>query len=99
MNKAKTKISLQKKLVFIILPFIIMVLFLSLIISIVRIENVLNKNISKEMSLMSTSVTYQIEAEINQIIGIIDNVKTTINRHFKNSNNIKKYIYIISSDI
>ena len=63
-----------------------MVLFLSLIISIVRIENVLKKNISKEMSLMSTSVTYQIEAEINQIIGIIDNVKTTINRHCKNSN-------------
>lgn len=96
MNISINKMSLQKKLVLIILPFIIIILSLSLILSIISIEKVLKKNISEQMSLMSSSVTYEIESEVSKIIGIMENARTSINRTCTNYASLQNYLYNIS---
>ena len=95
-NMNTKKMSLRKKLIIIILPFIIAIFTLSLILSLISVEKVLKKNINEEMSLMATSVTYEIESEINEIIGIIRNVKTSVNNSCNNYAEIKKYIYSVA---
>lgn len=92
----KNKMNLQKKILLITLPFIIIVYSITIITLCSTVSNSIKNKTSKELVSLTDSVTNSVNSEINEVIGILKNIKTTINKSCATKEDIQKYLYNVA---
>ena len=85
--------SLRKKLVLVMLPIVILSYCLTFLVTLTNTKSILQDNAHEQMSLLTSSVNNEMASEVNQVRGIMENVKTSIEKSCKTDEEIKDYIY------
>lgn len=98
MNKKnkKVKISLMKKVLMVIIPCIVLSYAATFIVTLTNTRSILQEHAMEEMELLSSSVKNEIAAETNRVMGIMENVRASINRSCNGNQEITDYIYSVA---
>lgn len=92
----RKKSSLRKKIVIIMLPVVILSYFITFLATLLNTKEILQENASEQMTLITSSVNYEMSAEIKRIHGILENVKTSVVKSCTTNEEIKDYIYSVA---
>ena len=92
-KKGRKRISLRRKLVLIMLPVVIISFCITFLVTLSNTKGILQSNAKEQMELCTSSVNYEIAAEVNQVLGVMENVKTSIEKNCETEEDIKNYIY------
>lgn len=93
MGKRMGKGSLRKKLILIMVPVVILSYCITFFATLINTKSILQDNAQEQMSFLTSSVNNQMAAEVNQILGIMENVKTSVEKSCSTDQEIKDYIY------
>lgn len=97
MKKMKAAgLSLRKKMVLIMIPVIIVCNLITFLIIVNMTGRSMQKNAEVNMQEISDSVKYQISAELREVLGIMKNVKVSVERSCEGTEQIQKYIYSVA---
>ncbi len=88
--------SLRKKLILVMLPVVILSYLVTFLVTLSNTKDILQENASEQMMLMTSSVNNDMSAEINQVLGIMENVKTSVEKSCNSNTEIKDYIYSVA---
>lgn len=78
------------------LPIIIITYLFVCICTYLNTQQILRKNLGNQIKLTADSVSNEINADVKNTIGILENIKTSIERSCSTDEEIKDYIYSIS---
>lgn len=95
MNKKK-HISIKNKIILVLLPIVIATYSLVCVLTVMQMNTELKGNLQKEMDLTSQIVDGEISTITNKTIGIIDNVKKSIENGKLDEASIKEYLYTVA---
>lgn len=90
------KKSLKNKILFTMVPFVILAYLLVFIFTYGEGKNVVEENFINEIELSQENVNNQMHAELNQVIGLVKNIQTSVERSCKTSEDIEKYVLSIA---
>lgn len=88
--------SLKTKMLATMLPIIIITYLFVCICTYLNTQQILRKNLGNQIKLTADSVSNEINADVKNTIGILENIKTSIERSCSTDEEIKDYIYSIS---
>lgn len=88
--------SLRKKLILVMLPVVILSYLVTFLVTLSNTKNILQENASEQMTLVTASVNHEMSAEINRVLGIMENVKTSAEKSCSTDAEIKDYIYSVA---
>lgn len=90
------KKSLKNKILFTMVPFVILAYLLVFIFTYGEGKNVVEENFINEIELSQENVNNQMHAGFNQVIGLVKNIQTSVEKSCKTSEDIEKYILSIA---
>lgn len=90
------KKSLKNKILFTMVPFVILAYLLVFIFTYGEGKNVVEENFINEIELSQENVNNQMHAELNQVIGLVKNIQTSVEKSCKTSEDIEKYVLSIA---
>ncbi len=86
------KNSLKNKIMFTMVPFIILAYLLVFIFTYGESKSVVEQNFMNEIELSQENVNNQMHAELNQVIGLVKNIQTSAEKSCKTTADIQNYI-------
>lgn len=95
MGKKRTS-SIKNKMLIILLPITIIAYSLVCIVTVLQVNQELHDNLSSEMDLTSQIVEGQIAASVNRTIGIMDNIKKSIENGELDAQSVQDYLYTVA---
>lgn len=90
------KKSLRNKIVFAMVPFVILAYLLVFIFTYGEGKSVVTENFMNEIQLSQDSVNNQMQAELNQVIGLMKNIQTSVEKSCNSKQEIETYILSIA---
>lgn len=88
--------SLRNKIVFAMIPFVILAYFLVFVFTYGEGKNVVEENFMNEIQLSQDTVNNQMHADLNQIIGLMKNIQTSLEQSCNTTVDIKNYVLSIA---
>ncbi len=88
--------SLRRKLVLVMLPVVVLSYCITFIGTLSNTKKILQGKASEQMALVTSDVNNEMSAEVNRVLGIMENVKTSLNKSCTTENDIKDYIYSVA---
>ena len=85
--------SLRKKLVLVMLPVVILSYLVTFLVTLSNTKKILQKDASEQMMMTTAAVNNDMAAEINRVMGIMENVQTSVEKSCSTPAEIKDYIY------
>ncbi len=85
--------SLRKKLVLVMLPVVILSYLVTFLVTLSNTKKILQKDASEQMMMTTAAVNNDMAAEINRVMGIMENVQTSVEKSCSTPEEIKDYIY------
>lgn len=85
--------SIRRNLILVILPVVILCYSITFLVTFFNTRRILQQNASEQMSLLTKSVNNDMSAEVNRVLGIMENVKTSVEKACDSEEEIKAYIY------
>lgn len=97
-NKMKNRNSygLKTKMLLTMLPIIIITYLFVCIYTYLNTKQILKKNLGTQIKLTADSVSNEINADVKNTVGIIENIQTSVERSCSTYEEIKDYIYSIA---
>lgn len=95
-NSTKKNLSLRRKMIAIMIPLVILSFIVVFIFTYINTKKIVQNNSYKQIELSADAIDSKISREISTTIGIINNVKETVNRSCDGTDAIQKYIYEIA---
>lgn len=98
-NQKETKkrnFGVKQKMLMAMLPITIVTYVLVCVCTYTNTKHVLTENLDNQIALTADNVSNQVDADIKETVGILKNIKTSIERSCSNSEEIKSYIYSIA---
>ncbi len=92
----KVRSSLKNKIVMTMVPFVILTYFLVFIFTYGESKNVVESNFMNEIKMSQENVGNQMQADLNQVIGLVKNIQTSVEKSCTTSEDIEKYIMSIA---
>lgn len=92
----KKNSSLRRKLVLVMLPVVILSYCITFMGTLSNTKKILQRKASEQMALVTSSVNNEMSAEVNRVLGIMENVKTSLNKSCATESDIKDYIYSVA---
>lgn len=87
---------LRNKIVFAMVPFIILAYFMVFMFIYGEAKSVVEENMIKQIQISEESINNEMHAELNEIIGLMTNVKTSVEKSCSNTKEIESYILSIA---
>ena len=91
--KMTGKGSLRKKLILVMLPVVILSYLITFLVTFFNTRKILQEDASEQMTFVTASVNNEMSAEINRVLGIMENVQTSVEKSCSTPEEIKDYIY------
>lgn len=85
--------SIRRNLILVILPVVILCYSITFLVTFFNTRKILQQNASEQMSLLTKSVNNDMSAQVNRVLGIMENVKTSVEKACDSEDEIKAYIY------
>lgn len=95
-NSTKKNLSLRRKMIAIMIPLVILSFIVVFIFTYINTKKIVQNNSYKQIELSADAIDSKISREISTTIGIINNVKETVNRSCDGTDAIQEYIYEIA---
>lgn len=95
-EQKKAGLSLRKKMVCILLPVIILCNLITFFVTLSQTRDLMQKNARKQMQEISTSIDYQVSSDLMQTVGVLENVKSSIERSCTTKEEIKEYLFSVA---
>lgn len=98
-NKTRTskhKMSLRQKLLFFIVPIIILCYTITYVVTMRQTRTLLKQNAEDIMEKASASVNYKVSADLMQTYGILENVRSSIQNSCHSPEEIKDYLFSVA---
>lgn len=92
----KVRSSLKNKIVMTMVPFVILTYFLVFIFTYGESKSVVEDNFISEIEMAQENVGNQMQADLNQVIGLVKNIQTSTEKSCTTSEEIKEYILSIA---
>lgn len=92
----KVRSSLKNKIVMTMVPFVILTYFLVFIFTYGESKNVVEDNFISEIEMAQENVGNQMQADLNQVIGLVKNIQTSTEKSCTTSKEIEEYILSIA---
>ena len=92
----KVRSSLKNKIVMTMVPFVILTYFLVFIFTYGESKNVVEDNFISEIEMAQENVGNQMQADLNQVIGLVKNIQTSTEKSCTTSEDIEEYIMSIA---
>ena len=93
MNAKKVKIGLRHKIILVLVPIIVICNLLTFMVISSISTRMMKENAESNMRDLSDSTRFEIEAELMHTLGILENVKNSIEGSCESAEDIKKYLY------
>ena len=87
---------LRNKIVFAMVPFIILSYFMVFMFTYGEAESVVEENMIKQIQISEESINNEMHAELNEIIGLMTNIQTSVEKSCSNTKEIEKYILSVA---
>jgi methyl-accepting chemotaxis protein len=94
--KENKGMSLRKKLICFLLPIIIFFNFITFFLTMSQTKKLLKADASELMLATSDSVSYQVSADLQGTIGILENTKTSIENSCTTTEEVKTYLFSVA---
>ena len=88
--------TLRQKMVFIMLPVIIIFNLITFIITVTQTRKIMRDNADEHIREVATSVGHQISADLMMTKGLLQNVKNSVEKSCSNEDEIHDYIYSVA---
>ena len=85
------RISLRQKLLFVIVPIIILCYVITYVVTMRQTRSLLKQDAEEIMENASTSVNYQVSNDLMQTYGILENVRASIQNFCHSTDEIREY--------
>lgn len=92
----KVRSSLKNKIVMTMVPFVILTYFLVFIFTYGESKSVVEDNFISEIEMAQENVGNQMQADLNQVIGLVKNIQTSTEKSCTTSEEIEEYILSIA---
>ena len=92
----KVRSSLKNKIVMTMVPFVILTYFLVFIFTYGESKSVVEDNFISEIEMAQENVGNQMQADLNQVIGLVKNIQTSTEKSCTTSEGIEEYILSIA---
>lgn len=92
----RKNLSLRRKMIAIMIPLVILSFIVVFIFTYINTKKIVQNNSYKQIELSADAIDSKISREISTTIGIINNVKETVNRSCDGTDAIQEYIYEIA---
>lgn len=94
--KQQRRYSLKTKMFVTMLPIIMITYLFVCICTYLNTQQILTKDMRTQIELTADTVSNEVNADIRRTVGIIENIKTSVERSCSTDKEIKEYIYSIS---
>ena len=95
-NSNKKKLSLRSKMIAVMIPLVILSFVIVFIFTYSNTKKIMQNNSYEQIQLSASAIDSRISKEISTTIGIINNVKETVNRSCDGTEAIHNYIFGIA---
>lgn len=95
-NIRKKRISLRQKLLFVIVPIIILCYVITYVVTMGQTRNLLKQDAEEIMENASISVNYQVSNDLMQTYGILENVRASIQNFCHSTDEIREYLFSVA---
>lgn len=95
-KKNRAKISLQTKMTLVMLPVVLLVFTLTFVFTYFNTKDILDENASQQMTLLASSVNNEMAAELGNVVGVMENVKTSMERSCETNEELEAYLFSIA---
>ncbi|MBR1855433.1 MAG: methyl-accepting chemotaxis protein [Lachnospiraceae bacterium] len=96
-NVAKEKgLGLRQKMILVVLPVVLIFNLITLLITIVQTGNMMDGQAKEQIGEVAGEVGYQISANIQRVRGLLENVKTSVERSCDTEEEIQDYIFSVA---
>ena len=95
-NTEKQRISLRQKLLFVIVPIIILCYVITYMVTMKQTRNLLRQDAEEIMENASTSVNYHVSNDLMQTYGILENVRASIQNFCHSTDEIREYLFSVA---
>ena len=92
----KVRSSLKNKIVMTMVPFVILTYFLVFIFTYGESKSVVEDNFISEIEMAQENLGNQMQADLNQVIGLVKNIQTSTEKSCTTSEEIEEYILSIA---
>lgn len=96
MKTKHQKLSIKNKIVLILMPITILIFLSVCFVTIFQTNKELKENLNKEITLTGSLVSKEMMAKVSETIGIMDNVKKSIENGNTDTNSVKEYLYSVA---
>lgn len=90
------RISLRQKLLFVIVPIIILCYVITYVVTMRQTRSLLKQDAEEIMENASTSVNYQVSNDLMQTYGILENVRASIQNFCHSTDEIREYLFSVA---
>ncbi len=87
---------LRNKIVCAMIPFVVLAYLVVFVFTYSESKAVVEENFMKEIQISKENVNHEMHAELNEIIGLMKNIQTSVENSCKNTQEIEKYILSIA---
>ena len=94
--KKKHHYGLKSKMLATMLPVIIITYLLVCVCTYMNTKQIISENLGKQIELTADTVSNEVNADVRKTIGIIENIKVSIERSCSTDEEIKEYLYSIA---
>nr|MDE6851849.1 cache domain-containing protein [Lachnospiraceae bacterium] len=95
-NTGKQRISLRQKLVFLIVPIIILCYVITYVVTMGQTRVLLRQDAEDIMENAAASVNYRVSADLMQTYGILENVRSSIQNSCHSTSEIREYLFSVA---
>lgn len=96
MKTKHQKLSIKNKIVLILMPITILIFLSVCFVTIFQTNKELKENLNKEITLTGSLVSKEMMAKVSKTIGIMDNVKKSIENGNTDTGSVKEYLYSVA---
>lgn len=89
-------LGLRQKMILVVLPVVLIFNLITLLITIVQTGNMMDRQAKEQIQEVSGEVGYQISANIQRVRGLLENVKTSVERSCETEQEIHDYIFSVA---
>lgn len=95
-TSVKKGLSLRQKMICVVLPVVLLFNFIILLTTVLMTRSMMKKEADEKINEVSSSVGYEISGYIQRARGLLENVKTSVEKSCHNDEEIQDYIYGIA---
>ena len=95
-SSKKGGLSLRKKMILVVLPVVLIFNMITLSITVIRTGNMMDKQADEHLKEVSSSAGFEISSNIQRVKGLLENVKTSVDRSCETEDDIYNYLFGIA---